>query len=170
MDLVIQQEGGGWTASWGDVRFRCAIGRSGPVSALAKQEGDGATPLGAWPMTELFWRTDRGALPPTRLAARPIAPDHGWCDAPLEPAYNRLVVRPCTASHETLWRSDELYDLLVVLDHNRNPAVPFAGSAIFLHCAKPDYPPTAGCVALARPDLEHVLAEARLGDRVVVRA
>jgi L,D-peptidoglycan transpeptidase YkuD (ErfK/YbiS/YcfS/YnhG family) len=47
--------------------------------------------------------------------------------------------------------------------------VPFAGSAIFLHCAKPGFPPTAGCVALARPDLERVLAAARPGDRVVAR-
>ena len=169
MDLIVRQGEDGWSASWGDARFRCAIGRNGAVSALAKREGDGGTPLGAWPMTELFWRIDRVTLPSTALPASPIAPDHGWCDAPLEAAYNSLIARPCTASHETLWRADELYDLLVVLDHNRNPAVPFAGSAIFLHCAKPGYPPTAGCIALARPDLEQVLAQARPGDRVVVR-
>ena len=168
MDLLVEQKDAGWTAIWGRDRFRCAIGRGGLVSALTKREGDGATPRGAWSLERLFWRPDRGSLPVTSLPAQPIAPNDGWCDAPLDPLYNCLVRRPFAASHETLWRADELYDLLVVLNHNRTPALPFAGSAIFLHCAKPDYPPTAGCIALARPDLEKVLAEARIGDRVVV--
>jgi L,D-peptidoglycan transpeptidase YkuD (ErfK/YbiS/YcfS/YnhG family) len=41
----------------------------------------------------------------------------------------------------------------VVLGHNDDPVVPGMGSAIFLHVARPDYGPTEGCVALARPDL-----------------
>ena len=169
MDLIVERKGDGWTASWSGEAFRCAVGHGGLVSALAKREGDGATPLGAWSLERLFWRPDRGSLPTTGLPSQPIAPNDGWCDAPLDPDYNRLIRRPFAPSHEMLWRADELYDLLVVLNHNRAPAVPFAGSAIFLHCAKPGYPPTAGCVALARQDLERVLADARLGDRVVVR-
>jgi L,D-peptidoglycan transpeptidase YkuD (ErfK/YbiS/YcfS/YnhG family) len=53
---------------------------------------------------------------------------------------------------------------VVVLGHNDDPPVPGAGSAIFLHLAKPGYAPTEGCVALARADLETVLAQARPGD------
>ncbi|CAE7858274.1 unnamed protein product [Symbiodinium necroappetens] len=174
MDLIVEPGPEGrapylWQARWGAEHFACAIGRGGTVPALAKREGDGATPLGAWAMESLFWRPDRGAKPDCGLPARPLAPGDGWCDAPLDPAYNSLVQRPYPASHEALWRADALYDLLVVLDHNRHPALPFAGSAIFLHCARPGYPPTAGCVALARGDLERVLAGARPGDRVVVR-
>ncbi|WP_119167773.1 L,D-transpeptidase family protein [Algihabitans albus] len=170
MDLIVEQDhrDAPWTARWGAERFRCAIGRSGAISALAKREGDGATPRGAWPLERLFWRPDRGLRPETAVPAQPITISDGWCDAPLDTAYNRLVQRPFASSHETLWRKDELYDLLVVLSYNRSPILPFAGSAIFLHCAKRNYPPTAGCVALARPDLEKVLAQARLGDRVVV--
>lgn len=182
MDLIVERDpvgdgqrgdgwrGDGWRARWGAAAFACAIGRGGVVPALAKREGDGATPIGAWAMESLFWRPDRRGAPlATAIPGRPLAPDDGWCDAPLDRAYNGLVARPYPASHEALWRADGLYDLLVVLDHNRRPALPFAGSAIFLHCAKPGYPPTAGCVALARPDLERVLADARPGDRVVVR-
>jgi L,D-peptidoglycan transpeptidase YkuD (ErfK/YbiS/YcfS/YnhG family) len=173
MDLIVEPGGRGWVARWGAASFGCAIGRGGVASALAKREGDGATPLGAWPMESLLWRPDRLApgdrAPATALPGRPLAPDDGWCDAPLDAAYNTAVARPYPASHEALWRADELYDLLVVLGHNRMPAVPFAGSAIFLHVAKPGYPPTAGCVALARPDLERVLADVRPGDRVAVR-
>lgn len=170
MDLIVEAGPENWQARWGDAVFRCAVGRGGAVPALAKREGDGATPLGSWAMEALYWRADRGAPPAgCALPGRALAPHDGWCDAPLDPAYNRLVARPYPASHEALWRADGLYDLLVVLSHNRHPAVPFAGSAIFLHCAKPGFSPTAGCVALARPDLERVLSAARAGDRVAVR-
>jgi L,D-peptidoglycan transpeptidase YkuD (ErfK/YbiS/YcfS/YnhG family) len=170
MELILEPGPHGWQARWGEAVFPCAIGRGGVVPALAKREGDGATPLGAWAMERLYWRADRGRPPAAcALPGRALAPHDGWCDAPLDPAYNRLVARPFPASHEALWREDELYDLLVVLAHNRHPAIPYAGSAIFLHCAKPRFPPTAGCVALARADLERVLAEAHVGDRVVVK-
>ena len=43
-----------------------------------------------------------------------------------------------------------LYDLIVVLDHNRRPRRQGGGSAIFLHVAGEGYPPTAGCIALQR--------------------
>jgi L,D-peptidoglycan transpeptidase YkuD (ErfK/YbiS/YcfS/YnhG family) len=106
--------------------------------------------------------------PSTRLPAAPIAPQDGWCDDPADPAYNRLVPLPYPARHERLWREDEIYDLLIVLGHNDDPVVPGLGSAIFLHIARPDWGPTEGCVALARADLEALLARARPGDRVVV--
>ena len=62
-----------------------------------------------------------------------------------------------------LWREDGLYDLVVILGYNDDPPVAGRGSAIFLHVARPDYAPTQGCVALARPDLEAVLALAAPG-------
>ena len=58
---------------------------------------------------------------------------------------------------------------MVVLGHNDAPAVPGLGSAIFLHLAKADYQPTHGCVAVARPDLEALLAAAQPGDAVEIR-
>ena len=68
-----------------------------------------------------------------------------------------------------MWRDDRLYDLVVVLGHNDDPVVPGAGSAIFMHVAGPDYPPTEGCVALSRADLEAVLAAAAPGAAIEVR-
>ena len=147
---------------------RCALGPSGVVAGGAKREGDGATPAGVWPMREAFWRPDRGDPPATRLPTRPIEPDLGWCDAPDDPGYNRLVRLPYAASAEALWRDDRLYDLMVVLGYNDDPVVAGAGSAIFLHLAKPDYAPTQGCVALAASDLTHLLALARPGDAVCI--
>jgi L,D-peptidoglycan transpeptidase YkuD (ErfK/YbiS/YcfS/YnhG family) len=151
-------------------QLRCALGPAGVVAGEAKREGDGGTPAGRWPMLRLLYRPDRGPPPATGLAAIAIAPDDGWCDAPDDPAYNRPVRLPYPASAESMWREDGLYDLVVVLGFNDNPPVPGRGSAIFLHCARADYAPTQGCVALARDDLQAVLALAGPGSVLEVLA
>jgi L,D-peptidoglycan transpeptidase YkuD (ErfK/YbiS/YcfS/YnhG family) len=121
-------------------------------------------------MRRLLYRPDRLAPPPTGLPLLPLSPRDGWCDDPRDPLYNRPVRLPYTASHERLWLASEVYDLLVVLGHNDDPVTPGAGSAVFLHVARPDYAPTAGCVALSKPDLLAVLATAGPGDCVDIRA
>lgn len=149
---------------------RCALGRGGVIEADAKREGDGCSPLGAWPIRRLLYREDKG-LPATALPSAPIGRDDGWCDAPNDAAYNRPVTLPYPASAEAMWREDSVYDLVVVLGHNDDPVVAGAGSAIFLHLARDGYAPTEGCVALNRNDLEALLAVAQIGDTVeIVRA
>lgn len=165
MDLLV--EPAGW-ARWGAQRLRCAVGKGGVRAA--KREGDGATPVGAFVMRQLLYRPDRGIAPITRLPMAPIASDDGWCDDPADVAYNRPVKLPYRARAERLWRDDRLYDLLVVLGYNDDPAIASAGSAIFLHIAAADYTPTEGCVALAPDDLRRVMAEADATSRVVVAA
>ncbi len=162
--------------AWSDGRFdlagrptRCALGRSGVIAAADKREGDGATPLGLWPIRRLLYRPDRGGAPATALPTAPIALEDGWCDARGDPAYNRPVRLPYPASAERMWREDGLYDLVGVLAHNDDPPVAGLGSAIFLHLAKPDYAPTEGCVALAREDLLALLALAGPGAAIAVR-
>lgn len=134
----------------------CALGRGGLVAE--KCEGDGGTPIGRWRLKRVLYRPDRSAPPETALPVAAIGTDDGWCDDPADPAYNRPVTLPYPANHERLWRADGLYDIVVVLGHNDDPPVPGAGSAIFLHCARPDYGPTEGCVALAYADLRRLLA------------
>ncbi len=168
MDLIVEAAGDAWRARWGTQELRCAVGRGGLVAAAEKREGDGATPVGRWPMRRLLYRPDRerGAL--GRLTARAIARHDGWCDDPGHAAYNQPVTLPFAASHERLWRDDALYDLVVVLGHNDDPPIPGRGSAIFLHCARPDWSPTEGCVALQPDALRALLAEAGPGDAVRV--
>ena len=60
---------------------------------------------------------------------------------------------PVGESAEKLFRSDDLYDLIFVLDYNINPIVKNKGSAIFLHVAKNDFSGTEGCIALKKNDL-----------------
>jgi L,D-peptidoglycan transpeptidase YkuD (ErfK/YbiS/YcfS/YnhG family) len=146
--------------------YRCALGRGG-VSAR-KREGDGATPLGVWPLRFVLYRPDRVARPRTTLPVLPLWPWDGWCDDADDEAYNRYVPLPYPARHERLWRADALYDLIVVLGYNDGPVVAGAGSAIFLHVAAPDSRQTEGCVALAEPDLRAVLARVASGSALEI--
>ena len=145
---------------------RCALGRAGVVAN--KREGDGATPAGAWPLRRVLYRPDREDAPRSVLPAAPISRATGWCDDPAHGDYNRQVALPFAAGHEKMWREDRLYDLVVVLGHNDDPPVPGAGSAVFLHLARPDWAPTAGCIAFARDDLLAILRRVGIGSRVVV--
>lgn len=133
-----------------------------------KAEGDGATPAGCWPIRRLLYRADRLSLPPTAFAQAPVREDDVWCDDPADPLYNTQISLPYARSHERLWRDDEIYDCIVVLGYNDDPPVPGAGSAIFLHVARPDYAATEGCVALARSHLLAFLGRADPSSRVCV--
>jgi L,D-peptidoglycan transpeptidase YkuD (ErfK/YbiS/YcfS/YnhG family) len=155
---------------WPGREARAALGKGGLRPAADKREGDGASPIGVWPLRRLLFRPDKAPPPITALPVEALHREDGWCDSPGDANYNRPVTLPYPASAETLWREDDVYDLVVVLGHNDDPVVPDLGSAIFLHLARPDYRPTEGCVALARLDLEALLAVARPGDALEIRA
>jgi L,D-peptidoglycan transpeptidase YkuD (ErfK/YbiS/YcfS/YnhG family) len=147
-------------------QFPCAIGCRG--RRPKRREGDGITPLGQWPVREVLYRADRVARPRTGLPVRAIRPDDGWCDAPMDRNYNRPVGLPYPASHERMWREDALYDLVIVLGCNDRPRSLGRGSAIFMHLARPDYAPTAGCIALSRADMLKLLARLKPDDSILV--
>lgn len=155
-------------ATLGSRRFRCAIGRGGVK--LDKREGDGATPIGTWSLREVIYRADRLVRPGTVLPTRKMKPNDGWCDAPADPLYNMPVTHPYPSSAEWLWRADNIYDLIVVVGYNDAPVVPGKGSAIFLHVARSDYAPTAGCIAFAKRDLLKILKRLNTNARVIVSA
>jgi L,D-peptidoglycan transpeptidase YkuD (ErfK/YbiS/YcfS/YnhG family) len=67
-----------------------------------------------------------------------------------------------------MWRDDAVYDLVVELGYNDDPVIAGAGSAIFLHVARPDYAPTEGCVAIDARDLRDILRLAAPGDSVAI--
>jgi L,D-peptidoglycan transpeptidase YkuD (ErfK/YbiS/YcfS/YnhG family) len=169
MDItVIGGPPGRGTLLWQGRSYPCTLGRSGVRAD--KHEGDGASPIGCFPLRIVFYRADRLSLLRTRLPSAAIARDDGWCDAPGDAAYNRKVRMPHRASAESLWREDSLYDIVVVLGHNDDPVVPGAGSAIFLHLMRDDGGPTEGCIGVDR-----ALALALVGalgpeDRVCISA
>jgi L,D-peptidoglycan transpeptidase YkuD (ErfK/YbiS/YcfS/YnhG family) len=152
------------------LRVRCAVGKGGLKPAADKREGDGASPIGVWPIREVLYRPDKVSPPLTALPLRAIRPDDGWCDAPDDPAYNRPVTLPYPASAERMWREDDVYDVVVVLGHNDDPVVPGMGSCIFWHVARAHYEGTEGCAAVRLSHLLAMLERAKPGDAVAFRA
>jgi L,D-peptidoglycan transpeptidase YkuD (ErfK/YbiS/YcfS/YnhG family) len=155
------------TVRYGARTWPCVLGRSGIV--VEKQEGDGGTPVGKFPLRRVVYRADRLSAPDTVLPTSVIAADDGWCDDPADAAYNRPVKLPYAASAETMSRDDGLYDVVVIVGHNDDPVVPKAGSAIFMHVAPEKGAPTAGCVALAREDLLALLKALGPGAEIEIR-
>lgn len=149
--------------------FRCALGKGGVKPAAGKREGDGASPIGIWPVRRLWYRPDKGTAPQAGIPGIALHPRDGWCDAPDHPAYNRPVLLPYPASHEQMWREDSLYDLVVELGFNDDPPVAGKGSAIFMHVVRPGYLPTEGCIALAEDDLREVISRLTGASTVEIR-
>lgn len=164
-DLIVDRRG---LARFHGRVIPCAIGKGGITSD--KREGDGGTPVGIWRMESVYYRADRASAPHTALPVSAIGPRDGWCDDPADPAYNAPIRLPAPCSHERMRRGDRLYDIVVVLDHNRHPSVPGEGSAIFVHCWRQPRYPTAGCLAFMPENLRWILAHwDPMRSRVVVR-
>lgn len=147
----------------GPLALPVVFGRAG--IRADKREGDGATPRGQFRLVRLWWRADRWPRPRTRLPVRRITPDLAWCEDPGDRRYNRAFRRSANGRDEgdRLWRDDHLYDFVVEIDHNTRPRVAGRGSAVFLHLARVEGAPTAGCIAFRPGDLLRLLA--RVGPR-----
>jgi L,D-peptidoglycan transpeptidase YkuD (ErfK/YbiS/YcfS/YnhG family) len=143
----------------GFVAISAAIGKSGV--SHRKREGDGASPAGAFRLERAFFRNDRVPRIATLANLRPLKRCAGWSDDTGSHRYNRPIQAGAKESHEKLWREDRVYDVIIPTSHNQRPRVLGAGSAIFLHLARPGYAPTEGCVAISLPDLRRLLP--RLG-------
>ena len=147
--------------------YVCRTGRGG--FAAEKREGDLKTPKGSFAMRCCYFRPDRIAPPPaTGLKLIPLSRADGWCDDPADPLYNRFVKLPIKASHEKLWREDNVYDLIIPLGYNDETIVPGHGSAIFMHLLRGDGVGTEGCVALERWALLSLLPRLNAETRVVI--
>jgi L,D-peptidoglycan transpeptidase YkuD (ErfK/YbiS/YcfS/YnhG family) len=143
------------------------LGRSGVLAN--KREGDGGTPRGVFRPLRLWWRPDRGPPPRTLLPMGRIFPGLGWCEDPSDRRYNRPLLRSANGPGDGLWRQDRLYDLIVEIDHNTRPRIAGRGSAVFLHVARPDRSPTAGCVAMEVATLRQLLTQLSRNSRIKIQ-
>ena|ERR1043166_4502548 len=141
----------------GPLAFPVALGRGGILAN--KREGDGGTPRGRFRLVRLWWRADRARRPATLLPSRRIGPQDAWCEDPADRHYNRHIVRPPGEPGDRLRRDDHLYDFIIEISHNIRPRIAGRGSAVFVHVAKPGFAPTAGCVAMTRARIRHLLAQ-----------
>jgi L,D-peptidoglycan transpeptidase YkuD (ErfK/YbiS/YcfS/YnhG family) len=147
----------GWLIAGGQT-VPVALGRGG-IKAN-KREGDGGTPKGTFRPRRLWWRADRHPRPRTFLAVRAIKPEDAWCEDPESRHYNQPVRRHRDQDGDRLKRDDHLYDFIVEIDHN-SPRIKGRGSAVFLHLARENLGPTAGCISMTRSAMLRLLR--RLG-------
>jgi L,D-peptidoglycan transpeptidase YkuD (ErfK/YbiS/YcfS/YnhG family) len=148
----------GWLTAGGQT-VPVALGRGG--IAANKREGDGSTPQGTFRPRQLWWRADRHPRPRTFLAVRAIRPDDAWCEDPASRHYNQPVRLDRMRGGDRLRRDDHLYDFIVEIDHNSSPRIRGRGSAVFLHLARDNFGPTAGCVSMTKSAMLRLLQ--RLG-------
>ena len=81
----------------------------------------------------------------------------GWCDDPTSKQYNKLIKLPSKFRCEKLFKKQNVYDIILVLNYNMNPVVKGKGSAIFIHVAKKNFKKTEGCIALKKTDLVKII-------------
>ena len=141
--------------TYGDYKVKCAIGKRG--IGLKKREGDLITPKGTFKIKEIFYRKDRVKNLSTKLIKKTIKKNMGWCDDPNSKKYNQLIKYPFKFNSEKLYRSDNIYDIVIVLNFNINPIKKNKCSAIFMHVSKKKFSPTKGCVALKKNELRKMI-------------
>jgi L,D-peptidoglycan transpeptidase YkuD (ErfK/YbiS/YcfS/YnhG family) len=142
----------------------CVIGKHGV--SKAKREGDGRTPIGKHQIVGMLYRPDR--LPKPRNWALPIRPRDIWSDDVKDPDYNLMGTSPSSFRHEKLFRSDHLYDLVIITNWNWPYAVKGRGSAIFIHHWRQKGYPTEGCIALSKENLVRVAKFIDFGSQIIV--
>ena len=133
-----------------------------------KKEGDNCTPAGKFSFGKLFYRKDRIKNLKTVIKKTPINKNYGWCDDPESKKYNKLIKFPFKGSAEKLFLKKNIYDLLLVINYNRNPVVKNKGSAIFLHLTSKNYSKTKGCVAIKKKDFIKVLSFIKKKTKIII--
>ena len=133
-----------------EFNFKCSIGKKGLKSK--KKEGDHYTPIGVFKIGKVYYRPDRIKKPDTSLKTKKITKNMGWCDDPYNKNYNKEIILNKKNKGEKLFRKDNIYDILIIIEYNTKKIRKFKGSAIFIHLTK-NYRPTEGCVALKKNDL-----------------
>ena len=147
-------------------KVKCALGKRG--IGLKRKEGDLITPKGKFRVKYILYRKDRIKKISTTLRRIEIKKNTGWCDDPSSKEYNKLIKLPSVYSFEKLYKKDNIYDIILVLNYNMSPIVKNKGSAIFIHVAKKNYKKTEGCVALKKVHLLRILKDLKKNTKVII--
>ena len=142
---------------YNNYKAKCSIGKRG--IGYKKKEGDLITPKGRYRIKYILYRKDKIKRIQTKIKKIVIKKNMGWCDDPNSKLYNKLIKLPSTFSYEKLYRSDNVYDIILVLNYNMKPIIKHKGSAIFIHVSKSNYKKTEGCVALKKTHLLKILKQ-----------
>lgn len=155
----------GWLVA-GNQTFPVTLGRGG-IKAN-KFEGDGGTPRGVFHPVQLWWRADRHPRPRSHLPMRPIRAGDAWSEDPADRHYNRPIQRTAENNGDRLMRDDHLYDFIIEIDHNMMPRIANRGSAVFMHLARENFSPTAGCVGMTKAAMLQLLARIGPETKIII--
>ena len=147
-------------------KFRCALGKAGIKQK--EREGDFITPKGKFKLIKIYYRSDRIKKITSVLKKIKIKKNMGWCDDVSSNYYNKQIKINKKFSHEKLYRKDNVYDIVVVLNYNLNPIIKGKGSAIFLHVAKKNYNKTHGCIALKKNELLNLVSKIKRNTQIKI--
>ena len=147
-------------------KVKCAVGKRG--IGYKKKEGDLITPKGLYKVKYILYRKDRIKKIQSNLKKVVIKKNMGWCDDPKSKHYNRLVYLPFDYSCEKLFKKNNTYDVILVLNFNMSPIKKNKGSAIFIHIAKKNYKKTSGCVAIKKKQLLTILKKIKINTKVKI--
>ena len=147
-------------------KFRCALGKAGIKQK--EREGDFITPKGKFKLIKIYYRSDRIKKVSSVLKKIKIKKNMGWCDDVSSNYYNKQIKINKKFSHEKLYRKDNVYDIVVVLNYNLNPIIKGKGSAIFLHVAKKNYKKTQGCIALKKNELLNLVSKIKRNTQIKI--
>ena len=140
-----------------NVKFRCALGKSGIGDK--EIEGDNVTPRGIYRIVKIYYRKYRIKKITSKFKLVEITKIMGWCNDIKSKKYNQLIKLPTKYSHEKLYRKDNVYDLILVLNYNMKPTIKNKGSAIFIHVTRENYQSTQGCIALKKNNLIKLISK-----------
>ena len=105
--------------TYGQYKVKCAVGKRG--IGLKKKEGDLITPIGQYKIKYILYRKDRIKKIQSELRKVTIKKDMGWCDDPKSKSYNKLINLPFNYNYEKLFKRENVYDVILVLDYNMRP-------------------------------------------------
>ena len=151
--------------TFNNYRAKCSIGKRG--IGIKRKEGDLITPKGKYKIKYILYRKDRVKLQ-SKIKKIIISRRMGWCDDPNSKQYNKLIKLPSVYKYETLYRKENIYDIILVLNYNMNPIIKNKGSAIFIHVAKKNYKKTEGCVAIKKKQLMKIAKDLKRSTNVII--
>ncbi len=141
----------------------CGYGRNGLKAFNIRQEGDGTTPIGSFPILFSF---GFGQNPGTAMTYREIQPTSYWSAE--ESTYNTWVESATQIDGEHLSEYTICYKKAMAIGFNQNPTVYKRGSAIFLHLKNPAHWSTSGCVAVEEEAMNTLLSTCQDGTYIMI--
>ena len=152
--------------TYNNYKVKCALGKRGIGNK--RREGDFITPRGNFKIKYILYRKDRIKRIQSKIKKIIIKKNMGWCDDPLSKNYNKLIKIPSEYNYEKLYKKDNVYDIILVLNYNMNPVVKNKGSAIFIHVTKANYKKTEGCVAIKKVHLLKIIKELKNNTKIKI--